>query len=55
MNWMEVGTLLGFMLVGFLYFAQKLDGIRKDMHEEARDFHGRMCRLEEKYLKSKSE
>lgn len=48
-------AILGFMTCLFLYLANKIDSIgtklellRKDMHEEMRDFHGRLCAIEER-------
>lgn len=31
-----------------------LDSFRQEMHQEMRDFHGRLCSLEEKYGKAKN-
>ena len=43
-------SILGVMIGLFLYLAGKIDSLKKDINEEMRDFHGRLCSLEARYL-----
>ncbi len=40
-------TNLAFVAGFFFCLLQKLDGLRSDIHADTRDFHGRLCRIEE--------
>jgi hypothetical protein len=56
MEWLQVGTIAG-TTIGCCWFFRKetkeeIAEMRKDMKEfkeEQKDFHGRMCKLEERY------
>jgi len=43
MNWLQVLTIAG-ATVGSLWY------IHKETYKEMKDFHGRLCTLEEKYI-----
>lgn len=43
-----MATLLAFFLGPMFYLGSKIDALRSDFHEEIKDFHGRLCALEEK-------
>lgn len=49
MDWIQVIIILAAFSGFFLFLFSKMDGIRKDIHDETKDFHGRLCALEEKY------
>ena len=53
-----VATLLGFMLAPMFWLGSKIDQLRQDLHQEItilrkemndefKDFHGRLCAIEE--------
>jgi hypothetical protein len=44
-------TILGVMIGLFLYLANKIDSFKTEMSQEMRDFHGRLCAIEEKNRK----
>lgn len=48
-------TIIGTMIGLFLYLASKIDGVRSEMYgmrqdinAEMKDFHGRLCTIEER-------
>ena len=43
MEWMQVLTIAG-STIGALWF------MHRESYKEMKDFHGRLCRLEEKYI-----
>lgn len=46
-----IGTLIAMMTIViafFLYIANKIDALRADVHIEMKDFHGRLCSMENK-------
>lgn len=53
-----IATWLALSLGPMFYLGSKIDAmrsdiasIRKEMHEESKDFHGRLCAIEEKRIK----
>lgn len=50
MEWFQVLTII--ISVGglFLWTNSKIDKLSENVTKEMRDFHGRLCVLEEKYL-----
>jgi zinc transporter ZupT len=41
-------TLLGVMIGLFIYLAGKIDSLKLAVFNEMKDFHGRLCTLEER-------
>ena len=41
-----IATILALSLGPMLYLGNKIDNIRKDIAEESKDFHGRLCAIE---------
>ena len=48
-------SFVALMLAPMFYLGSKIDGVRNDLenlrkevHEEAKDFHGRLCAIEER-------
>lgn len=42
-------TILSVNIGLFLHLGGKIDSLRKDVADEMRDFHGRLCSLETRY------
>lgn len=57
MDWIQAMVVIfssgGVTLACFLYLASQINGLRRDMQEEARDFHGRLLSLEERFRREK--
>lgn len=55
MDWLQTLTIIlaifGMILGSFIYLANKIDSLQKMIYEEMRDFHGRLCSIEEKRKK----
>jgi hypothetical protein len=52
MDWGVIAALLTVLSVNiglFLHLAGKIDAIRSDIHQETKDFHGRLCSLEARW------
>ena len=52
MDWTIIGALTALfsVMVGFfIYLATKIDNLTNSIHKESKDFHGRLCAIEEKY------
>lgn len=52
MDWAVIAGLFTILSVNiglFLHLAGKIDSLRKDLHDEMKDFHGRLCSLESRY------
>lgn len=54
MDWLQVLAIAGFA-VGSMWFMRKestkeIREMRSETNKEMRDFHGRLCALEEKYI-----
>jgi hypothetical protein len=41
-------TFIALMLGPMFYLGNKIENFRKEFHEEVKDFHGRLCILEER-------
>lgn len=58
MEWTQVITvILGILLptIGMMFKLQSdMHNLGRDIQSEIKDFHGRLCRLEERYLDVKS-
>lgn len=60
MNLADIGIKCGIMSICVailaitigspLYLGNKIDNLRRDMQQDMKDFHGRLCTLEEKYF-----
>jgi len=54
MEWTQTLTVIFSvfgMIVGFMMFIiREIRQVSRDIHTESKDFHGRLCRLEERYL-----
>lgn len=54
MEWTQVVTIIGStfsMIVGLMLFMiREMRQISRDISHESKDFHGRLCRLEERFL-----
>jgi hypothetical protein len=59
MEWIQVTVIVGANITIFLGFMgsvialhlqtnKKIDAMHKDTHEEMKDFHGRLCAIEER-------
>jgi hypothetical protein len=46
-----VATVLGLLLAPMIYIGGKIDKLREDMHAEMKDFHGKLCAIEERNKK----
>lgn len=46
-----LATLLALMLGPMFYLGAKIDQLRSDVHKEMKDFHGRLCSIEERKKK----
>jgi len=57
MDWIQVLTIIlstmGISLCMFLYIANKIDSLQKMIYGEMRDFHGRLCAIEERRIRNK--
>jgi hypothetical protein len=50
MDWLQVLTIAG-STIGAVWFVHRDNlSFQNDMKNEMKDFHGRLCRLEEKYI-----
>lgn len=52
MDWGVIAGLFTILSVNislYLYLGGKIDSLRKDVHDEMKDFHGRLCSLEARY------
>lgn len=45
-----ITAAIGLLLAPMFYLGTKIDALRKDMHNENQNFHGRLCALEERFL-----
>lgn len=55
MDWGVIAGLFTILSVNiglFLHLGGKIDSLRKDVADEMRDFHGRLCALETRYLEN---
>lgn len=48
MEWFQVLVIIMAVMGMFLYLANKIDKIGSTIQEEMKDFHGRLCSLEER-------
>ena len=59
MNWIQTMTIIlsvfGMTSGMMLFLIREIRQISRDISAESKDFHGRLCRLEERYLEIKSE
>jgi hypothetical protein len=46
--WSTMITILAVCIASPLYLGSKIDNFRSQMYEEMKDFHGRMCIIEER-------
>jgi len=46
-----VATILALFLAPMLWLGSKIDAFRAEMHQENKDFHGRLCTIEERNKK----
>ncbi len=46
-----IATILAFFLAPTIYLAGKIDSLRAEMSAEMKDFHGRLCAIEERNKK----
>ena len=57
MPWTQAITVIlsifGMAVGVILFMMREMRQISKDINAESRDFHGRLCRLEERYLQMK--
>jgi 1,4-dihydroxy-2-naphthoate octaprenyltransferase len=57
MDWTQaiaiILSTLGMMLATIIFIVSELRQISRDINNEMRDFHGRLCTLEERYLKGR--
>jgi hypothetical protein len=44
-------TMLAFFLMPMLWLGSKIDALREEVTKETKDFHGRLCAIEEKNRK----
>jgi hypothetical protein len=50
MDWLQVFTIAGSTIGTCWFLHQKSLGWWQESQREMKDFHGRLCRLEEKYI-----
>lgn len=50
MEWYQVLAIIGANILLAYHFSREMREFRTVMHNETKDFHGRLCRLEERYL-----
>jgi hypothetical protein len=43
-----VATVFGLFLAPMFWLGSKIDAMRTEMHEESKDFHARLCAIEER-------
>ena len=48
MEWFQVMMIIFSTMGMFLYLASKIDKLSSDINKEMKDFHGRLCSLEER-------
>lgn len=57
MDWTQaltiIITMVGMMMATIYFIVSELRQLSRDINTEMRDFHGRLCTLEERYLKGK--
>lgn len=57
MEWTQaIAVMVSIFTMGIgviLFLSRELRQISRDIHLESKDFHGRLCRLEERYLEIK--
>lgn len=46
-----IATVLALFLAPMIYLGSKIDAMRAEMHAESKDFHARLCMIEEKRIK----
>lgn len=49
MEWIQVLTIILSVVGLFLWTSGKIDRLSENIMKEIKDFHGRLCSLEEKY------
>jgi hypothetical protein len=58
MEWTQaIAVMVSIFTMGIgviLFLTRELRQISRDIHTESKDFHGRMCRLEERYIQLKT-
>lgn len=47
-----ISTFIALMLAPMFYLGSKIDRIHEDMQKEIKDFHGRLCAIEERNKQS---
>lgn len=55
MEWYQVGTIIAANILLTYYFSKEMRDFRSVMHNETKDFHGRLCKLEERYLEMREQ
>lgn len=50
MDWLQFTILIFTVLGGAIYNNQRIEALQKESREESKDFHGRLCALEERYI-----
>ena len=50
MEWLQFFFLILTLLGTFYYTNQRIDVMQSEFKSETKDFHGRLCALEERYL-----
>ena len=50
MDWLQVLIIAGSTAGSLWYMHRENLGIWRESHKEMKDFHGRLCALEEKYI-----
>jgi len=50
MEWTQAIAIIGSTFGMMLFMIRELRQISRDIHAESKDFHGRLCRLEERFL-----
>ena len=50
MEWVQVMTIAGSTIGACWFMHRENIKMNKDVSKEIKDFHGRLCRLEEKYI-----
>ncbi len=46
-----IATLLALFLAPMFYLGGKIDSLKNDIYSEMKDFHGRLCAIEERNKK----